>query len=218
MFYVKAAVLAKLTGRSAQDIGGLKNNGKLPWDTNSSGNVILDIDDPVVAEFMNKPPRKSRTPEQIRHTEAYRKDFEAKRRAGQVVCEKLGEVDMFNVTGVELKSFLDTATSDTVDMVLKKKEAEYKDKRNIKLDAQIDILRAGLIERSYVDSYMARYLGSLHNQFLNRAATGLGERLYLLTQTEPDERSAIAKINKLLGDDASDKIKAAKKAMTQNPL
>lgn len=216
MFYVTQKELCHLTARTKQLLDRTRANGNLPAAMGPGEKWIYDIDDPTVRNLMVT--FAAGTYRQNREEAVeYQKAFFERRRSGEVVCAMTGEPDELG----EFESFtpVDPAL-DTEELNKKRVETDikHKEKQIEKIDLALTAMKGGLIEREYVQTWIVRYIGTLHSQHLELPSTGICDDLYAAAHRIPDSRAAIKEMEKILGQALSDILKGATATMEKNPL
>lgn len=217
-FYVTTAELTKLTGRSRQDLQGLKTSGRIDAEKTEANRIIYDLDDPRIQRMVKtiNPDWKA---SRIREIRKYQAEFNKARATQKKSCAKTKMVDyMAELEPETVNEILSDCDESKLDRHKKEAEIEYKRKQIEKMDVALNALTGDLIDRVFVETYIRRYLGALHQQILNLASTGIMDDLYNLFKREEDGRKAIKEGERLLEKRSSDLLKDATSAMKTDSL
>lgn len=211
-FFVKQTEFSRLSGRTKQGLANSRRRKALPEDRSEDGDLIYDIDSPVCMKYLTNLPN-NLGKDKAENIRAIQKEFAEKRAQGLIRCAKTGEVDLL---GPSADMFLQD--EDTLERRKKQREVEYKEKQIEKMDVTLMAMKGGLIEREQVMTWVQRYLGAMHTQILEMSASGICDDLYAIAHKHKDNRVAIKKMEKMLGDAGSKVLKGAVEIMEKNPL
>lgn len=211
-FYVGQKEFAELSGRSKSGIIKARTTKRLPDERLEDDTPVYDMDDPQVRIFLATLPNHHGAEGKAK-LRALQKKFDEDRAAGNVRCRKTGQEDlMFDPTEHVIMD------DETLDRRKKQKEIEHKSKQIEKMDISILAMKGGLIPREYVNTWVQRYVGAVHTQVLEMAASGICDDFYNIAHRNKDSREAIKEMEKLLANAGSEILKGAISTMEKNAV
>lgn len=225
MFYVDGKTFQKLTGKSAPAVTRATKRKDNPVPVRKKDrSIFFDIDNPVVYEYIHtrshKNDEKTRLAE--KEAEAFRIDFDMKRKLGDYVCAFGGAEDDFMGAfdePTEPKSMGGPGGLSNDDY-----KTEYLRLNVLKREEEIEKLKlanlekkGSSIDRKTVKGYLQKYLGILHKNHLDLPATGLAGDVYAAAR-RLEGREAEKEIERLLGKALAGLLKDAQDMIGANPL
>lgn len=220
-FYVNQAELARISGRSKQNLTFERTQGRLPFDEGPKGLKLYDIDRPEIQKVIKAFPKNTNqaTKEQAI---AYRKEFHHQRVAQKVNCQMTGQPDfMAQVDGASngIDALLQKTEDQDLDNLKKRKEIAKLDVDVETRKKKLTAMEGGLIERDLVEAYIDRYLGILHTRHLELHGSGIGKDIVAcVLQNQHDPISAEKEVEKIISKKCSAILKDSAQAMKQNRL
>lgn len=236
MFYVDTNAFMPLTGLSRQSIGNFLAKDVIVAENIKNKN-IFDIDLKINHDWLNRPNKRMPASRKEGIISAMVK-FDKDRISGAISCAKTGMVDS-EASKTGLKNPLaqspssvkpiapssdshDLDYSDIDDTALERKKKELEvaklDKTVAKLDASVKAITGDLISRDYVESYIHKYLGTLHKQVLGLASSGMGDDIFNLIKQEEGTGHVIPKMEKLIEKQLSQLLKDTSTAIERNRI
>lgn len=217
-FFVDTPELLALSGRSKQDVYGMRTKKTIPFEKLNGNTTVYDIDEPKIRKIIVNHPEHWGE-QQKRAADVYHAAFRKRRAQQDVTCAKTGMADyMYQLEPGEESGMLKTLDEDLLDRKKKETDIEYRLVQIEKATIGVSAAKGDTIPKTYAESYIRRYIGALHQQTLDLSATGLMDDIYNICKREKDGMKAIKECERLLENRMSDLLKDATLSMKTNPM
>ena len=220
-FFVTHKTLQGLACRSKQTLCDYRTNKIIPFKKTKEGDFVSDVDSKKVRDLVVKPPPNATNVAKDRWKKAVAK-FQEDRISGEVVCALTGEPDVmaaFEDPEDSLTAMLPHLEDDALDRKKKELEVEKLGKTIEKMEVAMKALTGDLIDRTYVETWVGRYVGNLHTQVLELPSTGVGGDVFnLVMRNKDNSQQAIKEVEAMLERRLSQILKDSRETMRRNAL